>query len=156
MFDGIANPTPSLPPGLALDLGVDADHLPEPVQERTAGVAVVDRGVGLDRVVDREVVRRRHLPVERADDAARHGSLEPERAADRDAPGRRPRPCSSRRARAGRSSEAGALTLITARSVDGSLPTSFALYVAPFQNLTEIELAPSTTCSFVTMSPFSS
>ena len=51
-------PTPSLPPESLLDLRVDADHLAVDVEERPAGVAVVDRRVGLDRVVDREVVRR--------------------------------------------------------------------------------------------------
>ena len=69
---------------VALDLRVDADDLAAQVQQRAAGVAVVDRGVGLDRVVDREVVRRLHAAVQRADDAERHGVLEPERAADRD------------------------------------------------------------------------
>jgi hypothetical protein len=49
--------------------------------------------------------------------------------------------------------EAGAFTLITATSVDGSDPTSVALYVAPFQNRTEIEFWPSTTCSLVMMWP---
>ena len=70
--------------GVALDLRVDADHLALEVEQRAAGVAVVDRRVGLDRVVDREVVRRGHLAVERADDAARDRVLEAERAADRD------------------------------------------------------------------------
>src|SRR6266480_3210419 len=47
----------------------------------------------------------------------------------------------------------GASTLITARSVDGSVPTTEALYVLPFQNRTETESAFSTTWSFVTMCP---
>src|SRR5206468_10651636 len=49
--------------------------------------------------------------------------------------------------------DCGASTLITARSVDWSLPTTEALYVLPFQNRTETESALSTTCSFVTMCP---
>jgi hypothetical protein len=53
----------------------------------------------------------------------------------------------------GWSTESGASTLITARSVDGSVPTTFALYVSPFQKRTETEVAPSTTWSFVTMWP---
>ena len=84
VFEGIAKPTPSLPPESLRDLGVDADHLAARVEQRAARVAVVDRGVGLDRVVDREAVRRLHLPVQGADDAARDGLLEPEGAADRD------------------------------------------------------------------------
>src|SRR5262249_60194655 len=40
------------------DLHVRADHLAGLVDQRAAGVAVVDRGVGLDRVRDRIAVRR--------------------------------------------------------------------------------------------------
>ena len=50
--------------GVALDLRVDADHLAAEVQQRAAGVAVVDRGVGLDRAGDRVVVRRRDRAVD--------------------------------------------------------------------------------------------
>jgi hypothetical protein len=56
----------------------------------------------------------------------------------------------------GWSLEAGTLTLITAMSVDLSLPTSVAVAVEPSMNSTLIELAPSTTCSAVRMSPFES
>src|SRR4029079_19205976 len=41
---------------LGRDLRVDADHLPRRVEQRAAGVAVVDGGVGLDRAGDRGVV----------------------------------------------------------------------------------------------------
>jgi len=44
---------------------------------------VIDRGIGLDRVVDGEPVGGLHLALEGADDAGRHRLLEPERAADR-------------------------------------------------------------------------
>src|SRR4029078_12165252 len=50
----------------------------------------------------------------------------------------------------------GASTLITPRSVEGSVPTAEALYVAPFQNWTDTVFALSTTWSFVTMCPESS
>ena len=70
--------------GVALDLRRDADHLAGEVEQRAAGVAVVDRGVGLDRALDRRVVGRADLTIERADDAARDGAVEPERVADRD------------------------------------------------------------------------
>ena len=40
------------------DGGVDADHLPRAVDERPAGVAGVERGVGLDDVVDDQVAGR--------------------------------------------------------------------------------------------------
>src|SRR6185436_4798689 len=70
--------------GVALDLGIDADDVAVGVEQRAAGVAVVDRGVRLDRAVDREVVRGLDRAVERADDAGRDGALEAERAADGD------------------------------------------------------------------------
>ena len=40
-----------------LDLRVDPDHASAGVEQRPAGVSGVDRGVGLDDVVDREPVR---------------------------------------------------------------------------------------------------
>ena len=59
--------------------------------------------------------------------------------------------------RAACSTELGASTLITARSVDGSVPTSVRVVASSRpRTSTEIELAPSTTCSFVTMWPSSS
>src|SRR3954451_19932475 len=54
----------------------------------------------------------------------------------------------------GCSCEASTLTLITAMSVDSSVPTSVAFTVLPVWQRTLIELSPSTTCAFVTMSPF--
>ncbi len=62
-----------VPAAVALDLRVDADHLAVEVEERPTRVAVVDRGVGLDRVLDRRRVGRRDLTSHRADDAARDG-----------------------------------------------------------------------------------
>src|SRR5262249_49753426 len=46
----------------------------------------------------------------------------------------------------GERTEEGASTLSTARSVDASVPTTCALYELPFQNVTCTEVAPSTTC----------
>ena len=45
---------------------------------------VVDRGVGLDDVVDRELVGRGDQPLQRADDAGGRRAVEAERIADRD------------------------------------------------------------------------
>src|SRR3954453_15677198 len=67
-----------------LDLRVDADDLAAGVDEGAAGVARVDRRVGLDHVVDREAVRRLDLALERRDDARGHRPVETERIADRD------------------------------------------------------------------------
>ena len=58
--------------------------------------------------------------------------------------------------RSGSRNDAGASTLITARSVERSVPTSSALRVEPSEKRTVIELEPLTTCSFVTMWPCSS
>src|SRR5215208_423466 len=69
---------------VATDLRVDADHLALRVQQRAAGVAVVDRGVGLDRVGDAEApVERGDRAVQRADDPGGDGLLQPEGASDR-------------------------------------------------------------------------
>ncbi len=57
------------------DHGIDADHLPPGIQQRSAGVAGVDGGVGLDRLVDEGAVRRLHR-ADGADNAARHRSGE--------------------------------------------------------------------------------
>ena len=83
---GIAKPMPTFPcssgrPGR--DLRGDADHPPLGVDQRAARVAVVDRGVGLDRVVDRQRVRRLDLALDGADDTRREGAREAERVADR-------------------------------------------------------------------------
>ena len=61
VLDGIENPTPTLPLSrpTGLDLCVHPDHLAACVDQRAAGVAVVDRRVRLDHVVDLVVVRRR-------------------------------------------------------------------------------------------------
>ena len=71
---GIAKPMPTLPcsPVLPVEIcEVTPITRPGGVDQRAAGVAVVDRRVGLDRVVDRERVRRLDLPLHGADDAAR-------------------------------------------------------------------------------------
>ena len=56
----------------------------------------------------------------------------------------------------GSSRESSASTCRTARSVDGSLPTTVAVRVSPFESRTSTLSAPSTTCSFVTRCPSSS
>src|SRR6185503_13229880 len=60
-------------PGLAggRDLRVDADHPRARVEERAAGVAGVDRRVGLDHLVDLDPVRRADVASEAGDDAGR-------------------------------------------------------------------------------------
>src|SRR5919202_764257 len=67
-----------------LELRVDADDAAGRVEQRAAGVAGVDRGVGLDDAVDLEAVRRLDDPLRGRDDARRERALEAERVADRD------------------------------------------------------------------------
>ena len=50
MFDGIAKPMPMLPPVRERIARVDADQLAAQVDERAAGIAGVDRRVGLDEI----------------------------------------------------------------------------------------------------------
>src|SRR5690606_9585252 len=59
------------------DLRVDADHFPGQIDERAAGVAGVDRDVGLDKG---QVIAR--LAVDGADDARGYGRIQAERRAD--------------------------------------------------------------------------
>ena len=70
--------------GLRVDLLVDADHFAVGVEQRAAGVAGVDRGVGLDAAGDGGAVGRLQLAVGRGDDAAREREVEAERVADGD------------------------------------------------------------------------
>ena len=114
------------------------------VEQRAAAVAVVDRRVGLDHVVDREAVRRLDRALEGADDAGRDGALEPERVADRDDRVADLDLVESASV-SGVSAPALASTLSSARSVDGSLPTSVAFSVSSFEKRTSIEVAPSMT-----------
>ena len=73
MFGGIAKPMPIEPPEGEIDRRVDADHLAVHVEQRAAGIAAVDRGVGLDEVVVGPGI---DVAVARRDDA---GVTEPPR-----------------------------------------------------------------------------
>ena len=132
-----------------LDLRVDADHLAGGVEQRAAGVAGVDRGVGLDDVVDREAVGRGDLALQRADDADRERAVEAERVADRV---RRVADLDAARVAERERLEVVAETFRSARSVEASSPTSLASSVLPSPILALIwPLAPSTTWALVTM-----
>ena len=65
------------------DQRVDADHFAIEVEQRPAGIAAVDGGVGLDVVV---IGTGGDVAVARRDDAGRHRAAEAERIADRDHP----------------------------------------------------------------------
>jgi len=64
-------------------LRVDADHFTVHVEQRPAGVAGIDRHIGLDE--RHEIVLRQRAPLG-ADDARRHAAVEAERRADGDHP----------------------------------------------------------------------
>ena len=68
--DGEADPLRAGP-----DRDVDADHLAIDVEQRAAGVARVDAGVGLDQVVVPLRAAHLHVAVEGRHDAAGHGVL---------------------------------------------------------------------------------
>src|SRR4029453_1078546 len=65
------------------DQRVDADDLAFEVEQRSAGIAAVDGGVGLDVVVVRSLA---DVAVARRYDAGRDRAAEAERVADRDHP----------------------------------------------------------------------
>lgn len=65
------------------DRGIHADYFATGVDERSAGVARVERGVRLDHAIDQSSASRPHGASERTDDAGRHRGLETERAANR-------------------------------------------------------------------------
>ena len=83
---GTAKPIPTLPseplPVAICELiPIDAAAR---VEQRAARVARVERGVGLDHVVDPEPARRGQAALERRHHAGGERLLEPERVADRD------------------------------------------------------------------------
>ena len=83
---GTAKPMPTLPvpaPPVSICelMPIDA---PGGVEQRAARVAGVDRGVGLEHVVDREPVRGLDAALDGRDDAGRQRALQAEGVADRD------------------------------------------------------------------------
>ena len=79
---GIAKPMPSEPPVCEKIVLLMPIRLPARVDQRAAGVAGIDRRVGLDEVL--EAVDAEVVAAERADDAERHRVAEAERIADRE------------------------------------------------------------------------
>ena len=64
--------------------GVDADDLAARGDQRAARIAGIERGVGLDDVVDQAARSRAQRAAERRHDAGRHRRFEAERIADGD------------------------------------------------------------------------
>ena len=65
------------------DGGVHTDHRAVHVEQRSAGIAAIDRRVGLNEIVIRSGI---DIAVARRNDARRHGGAEAERIADRHHP----------------------------------------------------------------------
>ena len=68
------------------DSGVDSDHLPRQVHQRTAAVAGINGGIGLKEVLELSFDSRHNVAALGADDACRHGGFKPERTSDRQHP----------------------------------------------------------------------
>ena len=77
--------------------GVDADDSASRRHQRAAGIAGIERGVGLDHVLDRPAAARGERTAERRDDAGRDGGIEAERVADRHRDLAAPAACCCRR-----------------------------------------------------------
>ena len=81
--DGVAEADADRAAGGRKDRRIDADHLAVHIEQRAAGIALIDRRVGLEIIV---VGAGIDIAVARRDDAGRHRAAETERIADRDDP----------------------------------------------------------------------
>ena len=84
VFEGIAKPTPSLPPDSLSIWALTPITLPSRSSSGPPEFPWLIAASVWIGAVDRVAVRRLHRAAERADDAGRDAVLEPERAADRD------------------------------------------------------------------------
>jgi hypothetical protein len=135
-----------------LDLVVEAEHLRVGVEQRAAGVARVDCRVGLDCTRDVEAVRRRDRAARLADDPRGTVSGRPNGLPI--ATTWSPTLAVFELANLiGCSSDDTTSTLITAMSVDESVPSTLAETCLPSSKVTLTEVALATTCSSVRMSP---
>ena len=109
------------------DLRIDADHSAELIEQRTARVAGIDRGVGLNCGVDRMAILSADRTLETGDHTRRERAVQTERIPDRQDFLRRRPACPNRPAAQPGSPAGGEAILITARSVSGSPPTTVAV-----------------------------
>jgi hypothetical protein len=54
---------------------IDPDDLPKGIDQRTAGIAGVERSIGLDDIVDQPAIIGPQRPPQRTDDPCRHRML---------------------------------------------------------------------------------
>ena len=138
---------------LALDLRVDADHLAGAVDQRPAGVAGVDRRVGLDHVADREAVGGLDLALERRDDARSSRCGRGRTGCRSRRPGRRPAPSMESPSGSGLAPSVLS-TLSSATSVEGSVPDDLGVLRRRRRRAGRRRVfAPSTTWALVRMCP---
>ena len=144
-FDGTAKP---MPWPASDDHRVDAEHLAVEVAERTARVARIDAGVGLE-VSSTELMPRPPRPFALTH-AGGHRVAEAERRADRDHP-----LADACGVAVGELCGASpfASTRMTARSVAGSRPRSRADSMRPSRRRTLMDSASSMTWLFVRIAP---
>jgi hypothetical protein len=83
-FRGVDGHGKADPLGAADDRRRDADHTAGTVHQRTAAVARIERGIGLDDVLDQAAGHAAERATQGADHARGDGRLEPEWVADRD------------------------------------------------------------------------
>ncbi len=79
----MAKPMPIDPAGRRVDGGIHPDHLAAHVEQRAAGIAAVDGGIGLDEVVERPLA---DVPPAGGDDAGGDRAAKAEGIADGDHP----------------------------------------------------------------------
>ena len=147
---GMAKPMPMLPPTLRQNLRGDADQLAVGRHQRAAGVAAVDRRIGLQEVLIAAVAALGR-PALRAQDAHGHGLADTERVADGEDDVADAR--AVRIAEGQRRQVVAAFTSSTARSLGTSTPITLAVNSRPSFNSTRTCSAPSTTCALVRMWP---
>ena len=119
---GMAKAMPTEPPDGEKIAVLTPMHIAVDVEGRTAGVAFVHRRVDLDEVV---VGTGADVATARRNDAGRHGAAKAERIADRQDPVADARRALSASLAYGKSLRPS--TLISARSVRGSVPITLAV-----------------------------
>ena len=131
------------------DRRIDADHLAVEIEQRAAGIAAIDGGVGLDVVVIGTGI---DVAVARRHDAGRDGAAEAERIADRHHPFAEPQLVRSRRTSPTVSGLSG-FTRSNARSTLVSRPMISALRRVPSLRMTVTSSASAMTWLLVTTMP---
>ena len=122
---------------------------PLQVDQRAAGIARIDRGVGLDEVLVAQPAQA--AAADRRDDARGHRLAEAERIADRDHEIADAQRAGIGQRQRGAGSSAG--IRISATSVSGSEPTNSASNVRPSASVTDTSSAPSITWWLVSTRP---